>query len=61
MAIYWENSEDDGDVSPSEELTQTDNPILPSDLLEFEPLVSMDSLTGISTLETLNLILYIKH
>jgi hypothetical protein len=52
---------EDGDVSHSKDLPQDDDHNPPSDPPEVELLISLNSLTGISTPQTLKLIGYLKH
>jgi len=61
MAIYEDISEEDVEtplVSESPEITDITPP---SDPPEVEPIISLNALTGFSTLQTLKLIGYIKH
>jgi hypothetical protein len=43
MAMSEDLLEEHGDVSPSEEIPQADDPIPPSDPLEVEPLISLNA------------------
>jgi hypothetical protein len=61
MAIYEDVSDEDVNVPQVEELPQVDDHTSPSDPPEVEPLISLNSLTGLSSPQTLKLIGYIKH
>jgi hypothetical protein len=61
MAISEDIQEDDDDTSPVPESPETSEINPPSDPPAEEPIISLNSLTGFSTPQTLKLISYIKH
>jgi hypothetical protein len=61
MAIFDGFFDKDVDVSHVEEIPQAYYHTLPSNPLNVEPLISLNTLTGFSTPQTLKLIGYIKH
>jgi hypothetical protein len=61
MVNFEDVSKEDGYISPSEVLPQTDDPIAPFDPPKFKPLISLNVLTGISAPHKLKLIGYINN
>jgi hypothetical protein len=61
MVISKDVSNEEFEVSPKEELPKTDDPTLPSNPPKFEPLISLNALTGFSAPQNLKLIGYSKH
>jgi len=61
MAISEDISEEDLETAPVSESPKITNITPPSDPPEVELVISLNALTGFSTLQTLKLISYIKH
>jgi hypothetical protein len=61
MAISEDVSEEDVEAPPMAESPEPTDMTPPSDPPEVEPVISLNSLTGFSTPQTLKLIGYIKH
>ena len=61
MAIAEEILEEDEETPSMSESPKSTDITPPSDPPEVEPIISLNSLTGFSTPQTLNLISYIKH
>jgi hypothetical protein len=61
MAISEDVSEDDVEPPPVSKSPEPTDMTPPSDPPKVEPIISLDSLTGFSAPQTLNLIGYIKH
>jgi hypothetical protein len=61
MAISEDISEEDVETPLVSESPETTDITPPSDPPEVEPVISLNSLTGFSTPQTLKLIVYIKH
>jgi hypothetical protein len=61
MSISEDVSEEDVETPLVSKSPETTDKTPPSDPPEVEPIISLNSLTGFSTLQTLKLIGYIKH
>ena len=61
MAISEDVVDEEVEVAPEAKLPRKDDPTPPSDPPKFEPLISLNALTGFFAPRTLKLIGYIKH